>query len=199
MAQQRACRKCTSGWRLNRVDSLFSNHHWNCHEFFTRYADTVRYSEHSTDKVNLLSGGGGGGRPRQADHAILRDNKNPATFRNPGLRSTRLRWRVLYPQTYPQCTHGKEKWGKMGKNGGKWGKMGKNGGEMGKMGENKETWVVQLVPFPPISSPFPPHFPPFSPIFPHFPPFFLGSFPHFSPFFLRGFHQCAPPTALLPT
>ena len=57
----------------------------------------------------------------------------------PGLRSTRLRWRVLYPQTYPQCTHGKEKWGKMGENGGgnggKWGKMG---GEWGKMGENGE-------------------------------------------------------------
>ena len=80
--------------------------------------------------------------------------------RLPGLRSTRLRWRVLYPQTYPQCTHGKEKWGKMGENG------GGNGGKWGKVGKNKETWVVQPVPFPPISSAFPPHFPPFSPIFP---------------------------------
>ena len=60
-----------------------------------------------------------------------------------GLRSTRLRWRVLYPQTYPQCTHGKEKWGKMGENGGKWGKMGENGekwggngGKWGEMGGN---------------------------------------------------------------
>ena len=96
----------------------------------------------------------------------------------------------------PMARKNGEKWGKMGENGGKWGKMG---GKWGKMGENKETWVVQLVPFPPISSPFPPHFPPFSPIFPHFPPFFLGSFPHFPPFFLGGFHQCAPPTALLPT
>ena len=102
------------------------------------------------------------------------------------LRSTRLRWRVLYPQTYPQCTHGKEKWGKMGENGGKWGEMG---GKWGKMGENKETWVVHLVPFPPHSSPFPPHFPPFSPIFPHFS---LGAFP-ISPHFSSGAFTNAPP------
>ena len=54
----------------------------------------------------------------------------------------------------------------MGENGGKWGKWGK-------MGENKETWVVQPVPFPPISSPF-------SPIFPHFSSGAFPIFPHFS-------------------
>ena len=35
--------------------------------------------------------------------------------------------------------------------------MGGNEEKWGKMGKNKETWVVQPVPFPPISSPFPPH------------------------------------------
>ena len=93
------------------------------------------------------------------------------------------------------------KWGKMGENGGKW---GGNGGKRGKMGKNKETWVVQPDPFPPISSPFPPHFPPFSPIFPNFPPFspiFPRELSPFSPIFPRELSPMRPPppTALLPT
>ena len=67
--------------------------------------------------------------------------------------------------------------------------MGENGGKWGEMGENKETWVVQPVPFPPISSPFPPHFTPFFPIFPNFPPF--------SPIFPRELSPMRPPHSLV--
>ena len=87
--------------------------------------------------------------------------------------------------------------GKMGKNGEKW---GGNGEKWGKMEENKETWVVQPVPFPPISSPFPPHFPPFSPIFPHFPPFppiFPRELSPFSPIFPRELSPMRPPHSLV--
>ena len=66
------------------------------------------------------------------------------------------RWWVMYPQTYPQCTQGKEKWGEMGENGGKYVKMSENGGNLEKFGGIG------------IFS----HFPPFSPIVPHSPPFF---------------------------
>ena len=121
-------------------------------------------------------------------------NQLPYGGASPGLRSTRLRWRVLYPQTYPQCTHGKEKWGKMGENGEKWGKMGENGGGNGeKWGEIRKLGWCNWSHFPP----FPPHF---LPIFPHFPPFFLRSFPHFSsgafpifPHFSSGAFTNAPP------
>ena len=62
----------------------------------------------------------------------------------------------------------KEKWGKMGENGGKW---GGNAEEMGGKGTGCTTQVSLVFPIFPHFSPFPPHFPPFSPIFPHFAPF----------------------------
>ena len=114
----------------------------------------------------------------------------------PGLRSTRLRWRVLYPQTYPQCTQGKGKWqkmGKMGENGGKWGGNGEKWGEMGENGGNLGGATGPLSPhFLPISSPF-------SPIFPHFPPGAFPIFPNFSSGPFTNAPPPPPPTALLPT
>ena len=44
---------------------------------------------------------------------------------------TRSRWHLSYPLNFPLQ---KEKWGKMGENGGKWRKMGGNGGKWGLIG-----------------------------------------------------------------
>ena len=99
----------------------------------------------------------------------------------------------------PMARKNGRKWGKMGENGGKW---GGNAEKWGKMGKNKETWVVQPDPFPPFPPhflPIFPHFSPFSPNFSPFSPIFPRELSPFFPFFLGSFHQCAPPTALLPT
>ena len=144
---------------------------------------------------NMLSGfsgcqGRGGLRSRHATmEASSRGSEAPGS--GGGYRTHKCTHNV------PMARKNGGKWGKMGGNGGKW---GGNGEKWGKMGEKKETWVVQPVPFRPISSPFPPHFPPFSPIFPHFPPFspiFPWELSPFSPIFPRELSPMRPPHSLV--